>query len=81
MPIIKEEQSGLVYRTQLYFDPSSRGRNKLRTLAKAFRNNEGQTIVEYAMALGIILVLALGMLRLFETNALQVLLQIARSIG
>jgi hypothetical protein len=33
------------------------------------------------MALGIILVLALGMLRLFETNALQVLLQIARSIG
>ncbi len=33
------------------------------------------------MALGIILVLALGVLRLFETNAFQVLLQIAKSIG
>jgi len=32
------------------------------------------------MTLGIILVLALGVLRLFETNALQVLIQIAKSI-
>jgi len=33
------------------------------------------------MALGIVLVLALGMIRLFETSALQVLIQIAKSIG
>ena len=33
------------------------------------------------MALGIILVLVLGMVRLFETNALELLIQIAKSIG
>jgi len=38
-------------------------------------------MVEYAMSLGIILALALGMLRLFETNAFQILVQIAKSIG
>ena len=61
--------------------PSSKGRNNLRPSPKTFLNDEGQSIVEYAMTLGIILVLALGALRLFETNALQVLIQIAKSIG
>ena len=54
---------------------------QLRPSAKTFLHDEGQSIVEYAMALGIILVLAIGVLRLLETNAFQVLLQIAKSIG
>jgi hypothetical protein len=62
------------------FIPSSRW-NKLRPAAKTFLHDEGQSLVEYAMALGIILVLAIGVLRLFETNAYQVLVQIAKSIG
>jgi len=53
----------------------------LRLSAKTCLHDEGQSIVEYAMALGIILVLALGVLRLFETNALEMLVQIAKSIG
>lgn len=54
---------------------------QLRPSAKTFLHDEGQSIVEYAIALGIILVLSIGVLRLFETNAFQILLQIAKSIG
>ena len=53
----------------------------MRPSLKIWPRDDGQTIVEYAMTLGIILVLALGMVRLFETNALQTLIQIAKSLG
>jgi hypothetical protein len=48
-----------------------------RASPKAFLREEGQGIAEYATMLGIILVLALGVVRLFETNTFQMLLQIA----
>jgi|HubBroStandDraft_2_1064218.scaffolds.fasta_scaffold519953_1 hypothetical protein len=52
----------------------------LRPLLKTCLQEEGQGIIEYAIMLGIILVLVLGVLRLIETNALDLLAQVAKLI-
>lgn len=54
--------------------------SNLRALARASLREEGQAIAEYSTMLSVILVLALGLIRLFETNAFQLLVQIAKSI-
>jgi hypothetical protein len=54
--------------------------SNLRAWARASLREEGQSIAEYSTMLSIILVLALGLVRLFETNAFQLLVQIAKSI-
>jgi len=61
--------------------PSSKGGNKLRAPVKTCLDDQGQSIAEYAIMCGIILVLVLGVLRLMETNALALLVQIAKAIG
>jgi len=59
---------------------SNTGGTNLRLAAKACLEDEGQRIIEYAVLLGIILILVLAALRLFEVNALAVIAQIAKSI-
>jgi len=51
-----------------------------RPAAKTCRQDEGQSIIEYGVLLGIILILAFAALRAFEVNALAVLAQMAKSI-
>ncbi len=52
----------------------------LRPLKKRYLRDEGQGLVEYATMLAIMLVLTLGLFRLIETNAFQVLVKVARSL-
>ena len=54
--------------------------SNLRTSARASLRQAGQAIAEYSAMLSIILVLVLGLIRLFETNSFQLLVQIAKSI-
>ncbi len=43
-------------------------------------DDDGQAIAEYATMLAIVLVLLVGMITLFENNALQLFIEIAKSI-
>lgn len=59
---------------------SNTGGTKLRLAAKTCLEDDGQSIIEYTILLGIILILILAPLRLFEVNALTVVAKIAKSI-
>lgn len=54
----------------------------MRTLVKkAWREEEGQDIAEYAVMLAVILVIVVGTIRLIGSNANTVFSQVASSIG
>lgn len=43
-------------------------------------DDHGQAIAEYATMLAVFLVLVIGMITLFENNALQLFIEIAKSV-
>ncbi|HEV2118192.1 MAG TPA: hypothetical protein VGR48_19295 [Terriglobales bacterium] len=53
----------------------------LEVLRKAWRDDEGQDIAEYAVMLAVILVIVVGTIRLIGTQANNVFSQTASAIG
>jgi Flp pilus assembly pilin Flp len=53
----------------------------LTTIQRAWREEEGQDIAEYAVMLAVILVIVVGTIRLIGSNANTVFSQVASSIG
>lgn len=53
----------------------------LRLVKRAWREEEGQDIAEYAVMLAVILVIVVGTIRLIGSNANTVFSQVASSIG
>lgn len=53
----------------------------LRLIKRAWREEEGQDIAEYAVMLAVILVIVVGTIRLIGSNANTVFSQVASSIG
>jgi Flp pilus assembly pilin Flp len=53
----------------------------LRLMKRAWREEEGQDIAEYAVMLAVILVIVVGTIRLIGSNANTVFSQVASSIG
>jgi Flp pilus assembly pilin Flp len=52
-----------------------------KLIERAWREEEGQDIAEYAVMLAVILVIVVGTIRLIGSNANTVFSQVASSIG
>ena len=53
----------------------------IRVLQKAWQEEDGQDIAEYAVMLAVILVIVVGTIRLIGTNANNVFSSVASSVG